>query len=29
MNADGKFVGTLDFHEDPDVRVKKLEKLVQ
>lgn len=29
MNADGKFVGTLDFHEDSDVRVKKLEKLVQ
>jgi protein SCO1/2 len=29
MNADGRFVGTLDFHEDPNVRVKKLEKLVQ
>ena len=29
MNRDGKFVGTLDFHEDPNVRVKKLEKLVQ
>lgn len=29
MNRDGKFVGTLDFHEDPDVRVKKLEKLLQ
>ncbi|MDP4823175.1 MAG: SCO family protein [Aestuariivirgaceae bacterium] len=29
MNADGKFVGTLDFHENPEVRVKKLEKLIQ
>jgi protein SCO1/2 len=29
MNADGRFVGTLDFHEDPNVRVKKLEKLLQ
>ena len=29
MNRDGKFVGTLDFHEDEQIRVKKLEKLVQ
>lgn len=29
MNADGKFVGTLDFHENEAVRLKKLEKLLQ